>query len=426
MNSVPTSRQLLAPSAPISHADPVTSVDADELAQSLAVRVLDRLPALTDELVEMILVENPAYRAVGTVPDAELWRSCHDNLARVLQLLATGTDGPEAAREQLYDAAQATGKSRAEQAMPLDDVLGSYRLGGRLVWKAITEQARSDARVDTDGLVDLGTRVWAVVDATSAKVAMAYHTAERRSVRADEQRIAILWEGLIQGRAVEPGFAQHVGTQLGLPVRGPYVVVVSVPEPGSDDTVSWSLERSLRALGISSAWQLRAAILVGVLALVDSTVDSALAVLRRRLRGPAGLSLVVQGLGEVGTAHAQADLARRTLGSAPAGIAALAQRVPEALLLGSPDLARSLITEWLGPVLELPASDGELLLETLMVWLDSAGSAARTAELVHCHRNTVINRIRRLEELTGHPLTGGVAQLEMLLALRALTVVPRT
>ncbi len=37
--------------------------DGDALARDLAVRVLERLPELTDELVEVILVENPAYRA---------------------------------------------------------------------------------------------------------------------------------------------------------------------------------------------------------------------------------------------------------------------------------------------------------------------------------------------------------------------------
>jgi hypothetical protein len=402
----------------------VTAVDADDVARSLALRVLEGLPALTDELVAMILRENGAYLVVGTVPEADLWRSCHDNLARVLQLLSVGTDGAGVARDELFDAAQDTGRIRAEQAMPLDDVLGSYRLGGRLVWKAISDHARLDPRVDTDGMVDLGTRVWAVVDATSAKVAMAYHTTERRLVRADEQRLSILWEGLIQGRAVEPGFAQQAGNQLGLPVRGPYVVVVSTPEGGSDDSASWSLERSLDALGVASAWQLRATVLIGVLALRKTCVDPALAVLRRQLRGPTGASLVVQGLGEVAAAYAQADLARRTLGPVPAGFAALAHRVPEALLLGAPDLARVLVTEWLGPVLLLPAAEGEVLLETLVEWLGSGGSAARTAELVHCHRNTVINRVRRIEELTGHSLSGGAGTLELLLALRALSVIP--
>lgn len=387
-------------------------------------RVLDRLPGLTDELVELILDENPAYRELGTVPKAELWRSCHDNLARVLQLLAAGMDKSHVAHEDLYDAAQATGRSRAEQAMPLDDVLGSFRLGGRLVWQAITAQARADAMVDTDGLLDLGTRVWEVVDVISARVAAAYHTTERRLVRADEQRLAILWEGLLQGRAVAPGFAHQAGQLLGLPVRGPYAVVVSASQPGAEEAVTWSLEGRLRAVGIGSAWQLREEVLIGLLSLDGPTVDSALAVLRRQLRGPAGLSLAVQGLGEVGSAHAQAELARRTLGSAPAGLAALSQRLPEALLLGAPELAHSLVQRWLGPVLRLPDSECELLLDTLLAWLESAGSAVRTAEMVHCHRNTVVNRVRRITELTGLSLLGGVAPLEMLLALRALTVLP--
>lgn len=292
------------------------------------------------------------------------------------------------------------------------------------LWQAITQQARADGLVDTDGLLDLGTRVWEVVDILSARVAVAYHTTERRLVRADEQRLAILWEGLLQGRAVEPGFAHQVVQLLGLPARGSFAVVVSDSQPAPDEAVTWSLEGHLRAVGVRSAWQLRQDVLIGLLSLADSTVDSAVAVLRRQLRGPSGLSLVVQGLGEIGSAHAQAELAQRTLGAAPAGFAALFQRLPEALLLGAPDLAQALVQEWLGPVLRLPHSDRDLLLETLLAWLESAGSAVGTAQTVHCHRNTVVNRVRRIEDLIGHSLHGGVAPLEVLLALRALTVLP--
>jgi DNA-binding PucR family transcriptional regulator len=41
---------------------------------------------------------------------------------------------------------------------------------------------------------------------------------------------------------------------------------------------------------------------------------------------------------------------------------------------------------------------------------------------VHCHRNTVLNRLRRLSEVTGHDLTGGVTPVELALALRARRV----
>ena len=51
--------------------------------------------------------------------------------------------------------------------------------------------------------------------------------------------------------------------------------------------------------------------------------------------------------------------------------------------------------------------------------METSGSAGRTAELVHCHRNTVLNRLRRLSEATGHDLTAGTMPVELVLALRA-------
>ena len=176
-------------------------------AESLAVRVLARVTALTDVLVRTIEDQNPGYRTVGVVPQDDLWRSCHDNLTRVLELIAEGAQGLPPETDGRYDAARATGRRRAEQRMPLDDVLRSFRLGGRLVWESLIDQAHVDNSVDTDGLLDVATRVWEVVDTTSAQVAAAYHSTESNLVRTDEQRRAALWEGLLQGRAKDLAFA---------------------------------------------------------------------------------------------------------------------------------------------------------------------------------------------------------------------------
>jgi DNA-binding PucR family transcriptional regulator len=42
-----------------------------------------------------------------------------------------------------------------------------------------------------------------------------------------------------------------------------------------------------------------------------------------------------------------------------------------------------------------------VLLRTLAAWLDTGGSAGQTAAQLYCHRNTVLNRLRRVEALTG-------------------------
>jgi PucR-like helix-turn-helix protein/diguanylate cyclase with GGDEF domain len=382
-------------------------------AESLAVRVLARVAALTDVLVRTIEDQNPGYRTVGVVPQDDLWRSCHDNLTRVLELIAEGSRGLPPETDGRYDAARATGRRRAEQRMPLDDVLRSFRLGGRLVWESLIDQAHVDNSVDTDGLLDVATRVWEVVDTTSAQVAAAYHSTESNLVRTDEQRRAALWEGLLHGRAKDLAFAYEASRIIGIPVEGPCAAVVADIGPATQ----W--ERRLAADRIGSAWQVRANTLVGLLTLRQPTVDTAVAALRDVLDVPAGVSLVVRGLAEVDVAYRQAMLARRTLPAGRNDIAVLAERLPEALLLSAPELAEQLVHRWLGDLLAVPAAERRLLLGTLQIWVATGGSIRHTAEAACCHRNTVINRLQRMQAITGHDFADPACQVELALALRA-------
>ncbi|HEX4705460.1 MAG TPA: helix-turn-helix domain-containing protein [Pseudonocardiaceae bacterium] len=389
-------------------------------AESLAARVSARVSTLTDNLVRTLHEQHPGYRTVG-VPDDDLWRSCHDNLCSVLELIADGTDRGPAETDTRYDAARATGRRRAEQRMPLDDVLRSFRLGGRLVWEALIEQAHTDDSVDTDDLLDVATQVWEVVDATSAQVAAAYHATSRDLVRADEQRRAALWEGLLHGRAQDMAFQYEASRIIDVPVDTPYAVVVADVGPDSDQAMI-TLRRRLSTEDIRSAWQVRADTLVGLLALKSSTVDAAATALRDVLTVPAGLSLVVPGLADVDTAYRQAVLARRTLPPGGNGIAVLAERLPEALLLSAPALADQLVHRWLGGLLALPAPERRQLLGTLEIWAATGGSIQRTAAAAVCHRNTVINRLQRMQAITGHDFTDPAGQVELALALRAASL----
>ena len=164
---------------------------------------------------------------------------------------------------------------------------------------------------------------------------------------------------------------------------------------------------------------MRADALVGLIALGEHSVDAALVALRESLRVPAGVSGVVSGLAEVDVAYWQATLARRTLPGGDVAVVELEQRLPEALLLSSPELAERLVQRWLGPVMRLPAAERRPLIDTLETWVLSGGSVRRTAELAHCHRNTVLNRLHRITQLTGHEFDGGEFEIELALALRA-------
>jgi DNA-binding PucR family transcriptional regulator len=102
----------------------------------------------------------------------------------------------------------------------------------------------------------------------------------------------------------------------------------------------------------------------------------------------------------------------------------LAERLPEALLLSSPELTDSLLQTRLRGLLDLSGDERGLLLETLATWVSTGGSATRSAQALHCHRNTVLNRIHRIEGLIEQRLTGGELPLELALIVRVLPFLP--
>jgi DNA-binding PucR family transcriptional regulator len=176
---------------------------------------------------------------------------------------------------------------------------------------------------------------------------------------------------------------------------------------------------TLAAGGFRSVWQVSGEVLVGLVALEKSGPDAVLRRLRPAMRGRGGAGPVVGGLGQVDEGFQLASIAMATLPSGAPGLATLEDHLPEALLVRSPDLADMLVRELLGPVLDLPGREGRHLLTTLAVWIDTNCSVAHTATRLYCHRNTVLNRLNRLEGLLGRPLKGRATFVAVSLALTA-------
>jgi sugar diacid utilization regulator len=132
----------------------------------------------------------------------------------------------------------------------------------------------------------------------------------------------------------------------------------------------------------------------------------------------------LRGLAEVDTAHWQAGTARRTVPAGRAEVAALQDRLPDALLLSSPELAQQLVEHWLGGLLAIPAPERRLLLGTLQIWAATGGSVKHTADAACCHRNTVFNRLQRMQAITGHDFADPGRLAELTLALRAAALLP--
>ena len=125
-------------------------------------------------------------------------------------------------------------------------------------------------------------------------------------------------------------------------------------------------------------------------------------------------------MGGLAGAARLAETALSTLPRHHDGLTQVSERLPESLLVVAPAVTRLLVQEALGPVLALRPHEREDLLLTLEQVLQHGGSPTHAARALFCHRNTVINRLQRVEQLTGRSLSRPRDRLVLELALLAV------
>ncbi|MGW9299330.1 helix-turn-helix domain-containing protein [Streptomyces cyaneofuscatus] len=224
-------------------------------------------------------------------------------------------------------------------------------------------------------------------------------------MRRDTGAAALL--GPLLAGSAQPHQVRRAAQGLGLPERGRYAVVVLgapavVPEAGGD--------------GVRWCWCGEA----GVVLLGPGGLAGPVARLGEAGAGPGGVSPVVGGLAELGLARRLAGAALLACGPGAREIVALDERLPAALVASVPELSARLVAEVFGPLLVLAPAERALLVGTLEAWLECGGSVGRAAARLRCHRNTVFNRLRRLERLTSRSLSHPRELVETVLALEAL------
>jgi hypothetical protein len=379
--------------------------------REVAAVVLTDLPAFADRLVERGAVEEKTFYAHGDwVAPEEMRQSFMDN-ARSALVLMTGQE----TRAGWMAAPLATGRRRAEQGIPLEAVLHLFRLGTELLWEMLLAVARRRSPDELDEFVDSVMLLWQATDRVSMAMVEGYRSREiqlqMRSNRRREQLIRVL----VEGRGVDPAVAADAEADLGLPVHGRYVVVLVVCDLAAEDMHV----PELAALGVRVVVAPYRDRVVWLVELGGVTAGRLAVLLTPHLHHRASMSGEVTGLAEIGIAYHLAEIALHTQPPDAPGIAVLDDRLPEALVAASPRLARRLAAKTLGRVLDLEDEERQVLLETLQAWFRADRSATRAGELLYCHRNTVLNRLRKLEQLTGASLEDDRHQLSCRLALMA-------
>lgn len=347
---------------------------------------------------------------------AELQRSCRRNLVRSLQSLSGDLPRPQ----DLLDAPAETGRLRAQQGLPLDALLQSYRLGGRVLWEGILREARSRYdRLDNLPLLDVATAVWEVVDEHSSAAARAYHAERARLQGRDLRRQHVLLDALLDVRGTDPAVTLEAEHVLGLSPNRDFLVAVAACEPSQPDALS-APQEALRQRGCASWWRVRSGVEVGLIELAAVEQEVVLDTLRSCTAGRVAVSPVVTGVAGLARAAGWAETALATLTSDFVGLVQLSERLPEALLVVAPELSQLLVQEVFGPVLQLRAHERDDLLLTVEHVLLHGGSPTHAAASLFCHRNTVIKRLERIRRLTGRSLHVPRDRLLLELAVLAL------
>jgi hypothetical protein len=163
---------------------------------------------------------------------------------------------------------------------------------------------------------------------------------------------------------------------------------------------------------------------IGLVVIVEeaSGPDLLREVLDVRASGRVGVSPVYADYADTARDVRFADLALGCLPPGSQGVAGFDDHPIGTLVASSPELSERLVHGVLGPVLALEGEERDTLIGTLRTWIDEAGSVGTTAERLFCHRNTIRNRMQRIEALTNRSLADPAALTEVCLAMTALAL----
>jgi hypothetical protein len=388
----------------------MTLLSADACMNELLDQLLGSVHSLTDELTTEILNAEYAYAERTLLSHEQLRTAVHDNLCTLLTALKNGGAPTN------MDAPRATGRLKAEHGVPLAAVLHAFRLGGRFIWDRLLTMARDED--SATWLLHRASDIWVIVDEYSSAAAEAYHITMEEQARRDASARSVMLTTLLDGNAGNSSSAWEVMRVLRLDRQGPFLVVCAEINDGADPLSA--VEGQLRTVGINSEWIHRAGSLLGLLALPNEHMAVAV---EERLGGIAlsrvGISRSFTSPLDAPNARREAQLAAQCLPPGAPGTHVYGSSPIALLAAASPDVASEVAHTVFGPLLALPAAERAVLLDTLDIWFAVGGSTAQAAEHLHCHRNTVLYRLKRITELTGRRTSDADSSAELYVALQA-------
>lgn len=373
--------------------------DGTALSARLA-RTIDQLAGdlagLTEQTIAQGLRELPTYAGV---PTSALRASIERNLNIALRALRSGV---EPTPSELPEA-EITGRERARQGVPIEDMMRAYRLNiGNVQRRFLELAALNGVRADT--ALDGARLLWSVSDAFTVRLALAYQELSVENALHDAHRRSEFLRSLLAG-PMDRAELDRGCTLYGLDPGASYRAVRARGGAGAEE-----LRRTLERGGSSAG---RPG-LVGALG-----GDCAGVVTWRPAVGEgwvAGIGAEVP-LAEIAssflTATSALEAASRLGRTGVFGVEELTWRLAA---VSHDDVGRHLAERYISP-LRAEGEFGLLLEDTVRAYFDNGLSVKETAEKLVIHVNTLRYRLRRFGEITGASLSSTQVIVELAWAL---------
>jgi hypothetical protein len=407
-------------------ASPPRSVPTDEavtaLLAGLAAEAHGRTEELTGLVTGAIAAAEPQLGADEAIA-SDLRRSVQANVELGLLLLAR----PEVPIEQTSAPPEAIelATSMLRRGVEPGALIQAYRVGQNAFWRWWMDDVADhvdDPRVLIAALDHSSARLFGYLDSVISRLLRHYQEERERWLGGALARRAEVLHAILAGDDDTAAASRALGFELERPLLALALWRTDDPPPAEHplDGLERLAQAIAAALGAGRALTLPAGSTTLWAWIGSGALDRA-AEAAETARGPAeavALGGPAAGAAGLRDAHRDAREARRV--ARLAGDAAVVRHDEveiAALVSADPDGLRRFVARTLGPLAE-DAPGPARLRDSLGAWFAAGGNARVAAEALGTHKNTVLYRVRRAEDLLGRPL--GTGALDVQVALEAV------
>jgi len=389
-------------------------------------RILAVVDGHLDEVVETALDAIRADIPVYDDAPAALTADVRGHIAAHYRtkVACLGAEQPVTVEELGFSSA--TASRRARSAVGLEDFINAYRISHRVFWDALLDCAGSGAG-GREAALTLATPLMRYCEVASTRAGHVFaETLQRTVADADRERRELL-EQLVAGDFPAHGPLRALAQGYGIAPDARALAVVAVAAGALADTAAAGAALARAALGATRT--LAVASQGEVLAVAalspgcgSRKVCDRLEALHARLREEGvplalGVSLPAHGVAELPRAFAEARAALECV-DGDDGVAALPLMSPlRYLTLSAPDTARRLVDPRLRTFLEEDRGRGGALRDTIRALAETDLKLGVAAARLQVHPNTLLYRVRRIQERTGRNPRRVADLLELLTAI---------